>query len=77
MVLGMLLQHAGGVTAERNDLEAFLAGDIESGQHEFLGNSPASKLLGNLGMCEDHLISFDTIFGKRHLLAERDLKAPL
>ena len=76
MELGMLLQYASGVTAERNDSEAFLAGDIESGQHKFLGNSPASKLPGNLSMCEEHLISFHTIFGKRHLLAQHDLKAP-
>jgi hypothetical protein len=72
----MLLQHASGVAAERNDSEPFLSGEIESGQYEFLGNSPASKLRRNLGMCEDHLISFHTIFGIRHLLAERDLKAP-
>ena len=71
----MLLQDAGSVTAKRNDAEAFLARDIESGKHKFFGDSPASKFLGDLGMREDHFISFQTIFGKRHPPTECDLKA--
>jgi hypothetical protein len=73
----MLAQHVGHVAAERNNLQVPLARDFQSREHEFPGDASAAKGQGNLGVCEDHLISLNPVSGKSDLPAKCHLKALL